>query len=262
MQFFPVFSRVLASCTFRHDPQTRYAVSQSSDFVVEICPIPLLNHVVRCLLDRLASVAIVIVIFFVIGRGFALSAAGLGYSGRLGRGGVVAVFFIARARIRARLALGRVVLEVSRHRNVLEPFLLSRGKRLDCRIRLEAAARHEVDRLSLECDGAKIRRRKGRNSRPARGLLLSQCPLREWLAVELSALGRLPLLLGKLGCRIESIERIRTFVSVVRRGLVEGRPIGVCCEYRIGAGRAVVSTVWIGVVGIVGRIIGTEEVGE
>ena len=65
MKFLSVFRRIFSSSTLGHYPQSRYAISQSRNLVIQICPVPLLNHVVRRLLYWLVSVHIIVIVILV-----------------------------------------------------------------------------------------------------------------------------------------------------------------------------------------------------
>lgn len=67
MKFLAVLRRVLAPHALGHDAQTRHAVPESGDLVVEIHSIPLLDHVVGGLLDRLPLLVFLLVLLGLVG---------------------------------------------------------------------------------------------------------------------------------------------------------------------------------------------------
>lgn len=122
MQFFPVLGGILTPGALGQYSKTWYAISERGNFVVQICSITFLNHVVRRFLDGLLPILVLFVVQIIfVGRRLSLSTA------RLGGVGGSQLHAVADARLGTRLtglALGRLVLEMRRHGDVLELLLL------------------------------------------------------------------------------------------------------------------------------------------
>jgi hypothetical protein len=73
MKLFTILSRILATGTFGHNTETGNTVPQGGDFVVQVCSVSLLNHIMSGLLHRLVAILLLVVVILRVGGRLALS---------------------------------------------------------------------------------------------------------------------------------------------------------------------------------------------